>query len=431
MATFTGIALMTSLATQPKVRIRDPRLDFFRGVGMFIILVAHMPENLWAQWIPARFGFSDAADLFVFCSGMASAIAFGGVFAARGWLMGAARIAHRVWQVYWAHIGSFVVVVSLAVAADRWTGTRFYTSERLNLDPFFADVQGNLARLATLTYIPDWFDILPMYLVLLAMIPIVMPLAAVNRWLVAAFVLALWISANVFGINFVADPATGRLWYFNPLGWALIFFTGFGFMRGWLPAPPVDRRLIIAAIVLVVALVPPSCQEMFACDGGWGASIGLDSAYRTLAEWNNKTSYGPLRYLHFLATAYLAWIVVGEGGRRLSGPFTELMRRVGQQTLAVFLTGLVMSQVCGMLLDWLGHGFFISTAVNLFGMAVLTAAAFIVGWFKSMPWRERKATAPQPHVPERAANQTPNAVRTRVDQHTPQKSAPQTARSQS
>jgi hypothetical protein len=419
-------SLAISLATQPKARVRDPRLDFFRGVGMFIILVAHMPENLWAQWIPARFGFSDAADLFVFCSGMASAIAFGGAFAARGWLMGTARILHRVWQVYWAHIGSFVVVVSLAIVADRWTGTHFYTSERMGLDPFFADVQGNFARLATLTYIPDWFDILPMYLLLLAMIPIVMALATMNRWLAAAFVLALWVSANVFGVNLVADPATGRLWYFNPLGWALIFFTGFGFMRGWLPTPPVDKRLIIAAIVLVVALIPPSCQLTFACDGGWGASIGLDGAYRTLAEWNSKTNYGPLRYLHFLATAYLAWIAVGEGGRRLTGPFIELMRRVGQQTLPVFLTGLFMSQACGMLLDWLGHGFFTSTAVNLFGMAVLTAAALIVGWFKSAPWRERKPIATQPQTQE---PRTTNAARARADQHTGQ-GVPQPARSQ-
>ena len=69
------------------LRARDPRLDFFRGLGMFIILIAHIPWNSWTDWIPARFGFSDAADLFVFCSGMASALAFGRVFAEQGWLM--------------------------------------------------------------------------------------------------------------------------------------------------------------------------------------------------------------------------------------------------------------------------------------------------------------------------------------------------------
>ena len=28
---------------------RDPRLDVFRGVGMFIILIAHIPGNAWAD----------------------------------------------------------------------------------------------------------------------------------------------------------------------------------------------------------------------------------------------------------------------------------------------------------------------------------------------------------------------------------------------
>jgi len=60
---------MSKPATAP--RVRDPRLDFFRGVAMFIILLAHTPGNPWTLWIPARFGFSDATEIFVFCSGMA------------------------------------------------------------------------------------------------------------------------------------------------------------------------------------------------------------------------------------------------------------------------------------------------------------------------------------------------------------------------
>ena len=87
--------------------VRDPRLDFYRGIAMFIILVAHIPGNSWTGWIPARFGFSDATEIFVFCSGMASAIAFGGAFARRGWWLGTARVLFRCWQVYWAHICLF------------------------------------------------------------------------------------------------------------------------------------------------------------------------------------------------------------------------------------------------------------------------------------------------------------------------------------
>ena len=90
----------TRVAAPVKASTRDPRLDFFRGIAMFIILIAHIPGNKWNSWIPARFGFSDATEIFVFCSGMASAIAFGACYARQGWLMGSARVIFRVWQDY-------------------------------------------------------------------------------------------------------------------------------------------------------------------------------------------------------------------------------------------------------------------------------------------------------------------------------------------
>src|SRR4051812_1480637 len=124
---------MTAVSEAPVRRERDPRLDFFRGLGMCIILIAHVPWNPWIDFIPARYGFSDAAEMFVFCSGMASALAFGRVFDQHGWWAGAQRIAFRMWQVYWAHICSFLAVLAFAIAADQWLGVDHYVREELKL----------------------------------------------------------------------------------------------------------------------------------------------------------------------------------------------------------------------------------------------------------------------------------------------------------
>jgi hypothetical protein len=78
---------------------RDPRLDVFRGLAMFIIFIAHLPGNPWNAYIPARFGPSDATEMFVFCSGFASAIAFGGTFNRDGFGVGTLRVLHRCWQI--------------------------------------------------------------------------------------------------------------------------------------------------------------------------------------------------------------------------------------------------------------------------------------------------------------------------------------------
>ena len=387
------------------LRARDPRLDFFRGLGMFIILIAHIPWNSWTDWIPARFGFSDAADLFVFCSGMASALAFGRVFAEQGWLMGAGRIAHRLWQVYWAHICSFLVVLAVMIAADLTWGGNHYVQQELNLGGFFEPGRAHVLALLTLTYVPNYFDILPMYLAILAMVPLVMALAQVHRALVLAFVLVLWALANHGMLGLLADPWDGRRWFFNPFGWQLLFFTGFALVRGWLPAPPRNRWLIGLALGLIALAVPVACQDGFACYAGFGSFPALGRIHDWLAPLIDKMNYGLLRYAHFLATAYIAYLLAGEGGRNLTGRVVDLTRRVGQQTLGVFLTGLVTAQLMGMVMDRLGRSFAVTLFANLLGCAILVAAALVVHWFKNPPWtgNARRAAVSRAPSPETRA----------------------------
>src|SRR5687767_1437073 len=90
--------VLSSLAATTGNGAREARLDFFRGIAMFIIFIAHVPLNPWNNYIPARFGPSDATEMFVFCSGFASVLAFGGSFRRHGFTIGTLRIIHRCWQ---------------------------------------------------------------------------------------------------------------------------------------------------------------------------------------------------------------------------------------------------------------------------------------------------------------------------------------------
>jgi len=483
-------------------RPRDLRLDVFRGAAMLIILVAHIPGNGWTLWIPARFGFSDATEIFVFSSGLASAMAFGAVFATRGWPMGAARVAHRVWQVYWAHVGVFLTTAML-LAAIMASGIgepgRDYLT-RPYVTPFFEDTQTMLIGLMTLNYVPGLFDILPMYLVILVMVPLVMALhRAGGGAAVAAFVTTAWLAANLAGaahrfddpaaltalgraavglgeglrwMNFPSFPGGRGTWFFNPFAWQLVFFTGFAFGMGWLKPPPVSRRLVRLALAVVVLSLPFAWFRLYG--GGW---LGDNPAQDFLADTRDvaeglrwKTWFGAFRYVHFLAVAYLAWVAAGAGGRALStvlpmaraeprrraraaaaaaaalvsapyawlldgvpmlpgpaigwlslihfaalavlayqlapraalawlaGPgwFTlvRLLRKVGSQSLAVFMTSVPLSQLCGLALDHLGSGLAALALVNVSGMAVLVGTAYLAGWFKGQPWRR----APEPRA---------------------------------
>ncbi|SHH97628.1 hypothetical protein SAMN05443551_3857 [Marivita hallyeonensis] len=377
----------------PQAGTRDPRLDFFRGIAMFIILIAHIPGNWFTLWIPARFGFSDATETFVFCSGMASAIAFGRAFRDRGLLMGTTRVTFRIWQVYWAHIGLFFAIAATMVALNAmFPDGRDYVGQ-LNLYPFFNNAQTNLIGLMTLTYVPNYFDILPMYLVILAMMPLMIGLARIHFGLAALASITLWVCANVLGWNFPAEPWSERGWFFNPLGWQLIFFTGFAFMSGWLPAPPRDRRLFWLAVAIILVTIPFAYFRVF-------------NAFPVFLEWRRdwsflfqKTEFGILRYVHFLATAYAAWFLVGPAGVNIlpgSRPgalarawqgILAIIMKVGQQSLAVFIGSMYLARVLGALLDQVGRTGFSMLWVNLLGFALIIGVAYGAAWFKSHPWK--------------------------------------------
>jgi hypothetical protein len=381
--------------------LRDPRLDFFRGVAMFIILLAHTPGDVWTNWIPVRWGFSDATEVFVFCSGMASAIAFGRTFDRAGWRLGTARVGFRVWQVYWAHLGMFFLIATMLAAIDQTGAFGTVYIGTLNLWTFFAEPGPQLVGLFTLTYVPNYFDILPMYMVVLALIPVVMALSRVSLWRTAAFVIGLWLLAQSrvlawFGLeglylNLPAEPWSDRQWYFNPFAWQLVFFTGFGLMRGWIPAPPVRGWMLVVAAVIVVVNVPLSSIGVHALDLDWAR------AWRSTNEaLIDKSDFGILRYVHFLALAYLAWAAVGAGGARLkalgqAGPvgsgLVTVVMKVGQQGLAVFVVSMVLARFNGFLLDEVGRTVLTCAAVNLSGFAILIGCAYGAGWFKSQPWR--------------------------------------------
>jgi hypothetical protein len=118
-----------------------------------------------------------------------------------------------------------------------------------------------------------------------------------------------------------------------------------------------------------------------------------------------KTDYGLLRHVHFVSLAYLAWVAVGPGGARLVAvpqvaPLVRLVVRVGQQSLAVFATSMVLARGLGAVMAWQGYGPVATLAVNLVGLAMIVGAAYVADLVKRQPWkttgRPARADEPEP-----------------------------------
>ncbi len=365
---------------------RDPRLDLFRGWALLVIFVGHLPMNPLAHFAPGRFGFSDSAEVFVFCSGLASALAYAPTFDREGAVAGSWRIAARIWQLYWAHIAVFIFIVAANVQFDMWAGTGTMFVNGFNHGPFLSDASGaNIVALLTLRYVPHYFDILPMYIVLLALVPVVMMIARVGKPMVIVFVLGLWMVADTPLLQLPAEPWSNRVWFFDPFAWQLIFFLGFAFGCGWLPPLPRERWLLAAAVAFVVASVPLAWSPLM-------GSIGYSPEFlELLSRFTGKTDLGVLRIVHFSALAYVAYYVTASSAVVARIPFSGALRKMGRQTLAVFIAGQFFSVLGGFMLQQASMATWAVVLVNAGGALLLYLAAWVTERYKANGRPQAKA----------------------------------------
>ncbi len=77
---------------------RDYRLDFFRGLALFLIFIDHIPDNVLGWFTMPTFAFCDAAEVFIFISVYAAAMVYGRTMEQQGALFATARSEKRAWQ---------------------------------------------------------------------------------------------------------------------------------------------------------------------------------------------------------------------------------------------------------------------------------------------------------------------------------------------
>src|SRR3979409_928293 len=144
----------------------DVRLDLFRGLANWAIFLDHIPHEV-LNWTTSRnYGFSDAADLFVFISGYTAALAFGRIMVERGYLAAASRLSKRAFELYSAHI----IVVAIYIAVIAYASREFLDPDDLNQFnvaiflnmPFRESIQALALR-----YRPANPDVLPLSILLL------------------------------------------------------------------------------------------------------------------------------------------------------------------------------------------------------------------------------------------------------------------------
>jgi hypothetical protein len=366
---------------------RDLRLDFFRGLALIFIFIDHIPENILSLFTIQSVQFFDAAEVFIFVSGYTAALVYGRTLATLGGLYAAAQILRRAWQLYVAHIFLFVMFI----AEVSYTVTTFNNpmyNDEMRVGEFLSEPHIAVVKALLLQFQPTFLDILPLYIVLLVVFPMVLlglrrlPLATVA----ASF--CLWVLVQTEGWSVPAYPP-GREWFFNPLAWQFLFVAGaaLGLYRPWVRRSVWRRRLLaLAAAVVATAFVVRFSWTLHSL---WDGFPGLFLAQLWPVD---KTDLSPIRLMPFFAAAALTAGFVRADARFLRSSAARPLVLCGRHSLEIFCLGILLSALGHFILSEYNSGVWSQLSVNIVGFMIMCLTAALIDWYRRMG----RTPSPQP-----------------------------------
>ena len=359
--------LMVGELPEPHGHARDLRIDACRGIALWWIFLDHVPNNI-GSWLTLRhYGFSDAAEIFMFVSGVTCALAYGKAWRCEGWTAVICRTLRRSWDIYVAFL---LLTLACAVLVHLTGGGRL--ADESNTRVLLDDPGATLARAAILQYRPVNTDVLAIFVILhLLFAPLLWLLLRLPNVTLGAS-LALYALVQVFGWTVPAWP-NGH-WAFNPLAWQLLVVLGAWWMlddksvRTWVTSRTV---LGLAVLYLLFSLVIALSCRIEPLEALIPQALAKQHSL-------DKSNLDPLRLLHFLAMAVLAaWFVP----RNWRGLMTPVMRGAiccGQNSLPIYCLGVLLAFAGHMALFNISDGLAMQIAVSLAGIAAMIATAALL-----------------------------------------------------
>lgn len=324
---------------------RDHRIDFFRGLALIFIFWDHVPDNPFAQLTLRNFGFSDAAEVFVFLAGYAAVLAYGRVVERDGFVVACLRILRRTWVLYVAHIFLLTLLMGIVFVANNHVETRDMVRE-MGLEYFVGNPQQALADELLLRFKPNLTDPLPLYILLMGALPLILPIMLRSVAVAVGLSIAMYMMVPLFGWNLRAYEG-GGYWYFNPVAWQLIFVLGGAFaMYTQRPSSPrtnvrpVGQQplfLMAAAYLLMAGTITflwkfPDVHDAL-----------LPKAFTDLIYPISKTDLSPLRLLHFVALVYVVAKSLPASMTWLDNWPAQQTCRMGRYSLEIFCLGVLLA----------------------------------------------------------------------------------------
>ncbi len=315
---------------------RSPELDALRGLFLVWMTLTHLPTHL-AALVNQPFGFVSSAEGFVFLSALLVA-----QLSLRMAQQDSRALHNKLWKralrLYGYHLVMLLMAFTLA-AAFAVTTHRAALYNLLNF--YLAHPVTAVIGSVFLIYCPPLLDILPMYVIFLALTPSILTYAARkgwNRillasgliWLLAQFGLRTWTHDLLVRITGLHIPLmeTGA---FNLFAWQ-----GIWILAMWIGARSAEDANPFRKVPgFVFAISAPICLFFLGVRHYWlGAHLTPEALGLSLDKWQ----LGPLRVLNLLAFSCVVYYMRNHLSRMVT---VEPLLTLGKASLEVFCAHLV------------------------------------------------------------------------------------------
>lgn len=351
---------------------RDLRIDLFRGLALVVIYIDHIPYNRLSHLTLRNFGFTSAADIFVLLAGISFALAYTSRLDTRGIGPVAGMIGRRIVTIYAAHILVLLAALLLLLVVNRNAPLDLFIPSL----PTWVDysLPHAAAMSFTLQFQPPYFDILPLYLVLLVFALPLLLLARIHWGLAFSVSAALWLVAAIYGLNFPSVRSVEG-WYFDPMSWQIVFVTGLCIGLASLSGGSIWKSHWLSGLCVLVIAV--SLLLVFPC-----RHLGTDSSHCYLGSFSQfgglVDRQTPWRFVNTLAWVYLIIRYVPRNARWLAQPAAQVLTRMGRNSLAVFSIGTLLSLAARLALPGPEYSWLAQIAVFVSGTAVMALTAYLL-----------------------------------------------------
>jgi len=304
-------------------------LDFFRGLVLLIIVVDHIGGSILSRVTLHAYALCDAAEVFVFLGGFATATAYAALAERRSESIARNRFLRRSLEIYRAFLvtAGLMLLVSAVLNAFSIEAPNLAITD---LDDLMDTPLAALRDIVLLRRQPYLASVLPMYAFFALLVPMILPLARSKPWLLLAGSVALWAGAPSIAAYLPASP--DMHWDFNPFAWQLLFVLGV-----LARCQPVYQRVSQHRLGWLVTLAACSVAAVAAYYKLFIEREPLDPTFK------QNLSY--LRAVNFLAIAWLVAKLTELGWAKKLALSLPLVGLIGRKGLLCFIAGAVISLV--------------------------------------------------------------------------------------